>query len=170
MSACCLTANSNPRPEAMAPAEAIKTREQAEEAARAPGLGPSANLASAAAWSPNPKNPPLYLDLPVKDGKVRPDIAAKWAANAPLTMLDRFVPSLQASYAIAIEIGTKDSLIASNRQLHDAMTRLRIAHSYEEYDGDHTNKVGERIERNVLPFFSRNLASPANPTSPAVQH
>jgi S-formylglutathione hydrolase len=170
MSACCLTANINPRPEAMAPAEAIKTREQAEQAARGPGFGPSVNLASAAAWSPNPNNPPLYLDLPVKDGKVRPDIVAKWAANAPLAMLEHYVPSLKAYYAIAIEIGTKDSLIASNQQLHEAMTRLQIAHSYEEYDGDHTNKVGERIERNVLPFFSKNLASPGNPTSPSVQH
>ena len=68
MSACCLTANLNPRPETIAPAEAIKTRAQAEEAARAPGFGASATLASAAAWSPNPNNPPLYLDLPVKDG------------------------------------------------------------------------------------------------------
>src|SRR5688572_27114069 len=89
MSSCCLTANRDPRPEGMAPAEAIKTREQAEEAARAPGFGPSVNLASAAAWSPNPKNPPLFLDLPVKDGKVRPDIVAKWVANAPLEMLDQ---------------------------------------------------------------------------------
>ena len=170
MSACCLTASINPRPEAMAPAEAIKTREQAEAAARSPGLGPSANLASAAAWSPNPANPPLYLDLPVKDGKVRPDIVAKWAANAPLTMIDHYVPTLKTYYAIAIEIGTKDTLVASNRQLHEAMTRLQIAHSYEEYDGDHTDKVGERIERNLLPFFSKNLASPTNPTSPAIQH
>jgi enterochelin esterase-like enzyme len=169
MSACCLTANTNPRPEAMAPAEAIKTREQAEEAARGRGFGPSVNLASAAAWSPNPNNPPLYLDLPVKDGKVRPDIVAKWVANAPLEMLGQHVPSLKAYYAIAIEIGTKDNLITSNRQLHESMTRLTIAHSYEEYDGDHTNKVGERIERNVLPFFSKNLASPANPTSPGVR-
>jgi enterochelin esterase-like enzyme len=170
MSACCLTANPNPRPEAMAPAEAIKTREQAEEASRAPGFGPSVNLASAAAWSPNPNNPPLYLDLPVKDGKVRPDIVAKWVANAPLEMLKQHVPALKAYYAIAIEIGTKDNLIASNRQLHEAMTRLQIPHSYEEYDGDHTNKVGERIERNVLPFFSKILASPANPTSPGIKN
>jgi len=169
MSACCLTANTNPRPEAMAPAEAIKTRQQAEEAARAPGFGPSVNLASAAAWSPNPNNPPLYRDLPVKDGKVRPDIVAKWAANAPLAMLDHYVTALKSYYGIAIDIGTKDNLIAGNRQLHEAMTRLTIAHSYEEYDGDHTNMVGERIGRNVLPFFSKNLASPANPTSPQVQ-
>ena len=46
------------------------------------------------------------------------------------------------------------------------MTRLRIPHGYEEYDGDHTNKLRERIELNMLPFFSRNLVAPANPTSP----
>jgi S-formylglutathione hydrolase FrmB len=166
MSACCLTANRSPRPDAMKAAEAITTRAQAEEAARAPGFGPSTTLASAAAWSPNPKNPPLYLDLPVKDGKVRPDIVAKWVANAPLEMLEQYVANLGKYYAIAIDIGTKDGLIASNKELHAAMTRLRIPHGYEEYDGDHTNKVRERIELNVLPFFSRNLVAPANPTSP----
>jgi enterochelin esterase-like enzyme len=169
MSACCLSANRNPRPESMAAAEAIKTREQAEEAARAPGFGPSTTLASAAAWSPNPKNPPLFLDLPVKDGKVRPDIVAKWVANSPMDMLEQHVANLGKYYAIGIEIGTKDTLIGSNQQLHAAMTKLRIPHYYEEYDGDHTNKVRERIERNVLPFFSRNLVAPANPTNPQIQ-
>lgn len=167
MSACCLAANRNPRPDAMAAADAIKTRAQAEEAARAPGFGPSTTLASAAAWSPNPNNPPLFLDLPVRDGKVRPEIVAKWVANAPLEMLEQYASGLKAYYSIAVEIGTKDTLLATNKQLHDAMTRLRIPHYYEEYDGDHTNRVRERIERNVLPFFSRNLASPANPTSPS---
>jgi len=124
------------------------------------------NLASAAAWSPNPKNPPLFLDLPIKDGKVRADIVAKWVANSPLEMLEQHADNLRKYYAIAIEIGTSDGLLASNKQLHEAMMRLRIPHDYEEYDGDHTNKVRERIERNVLPFFSKNLAAPANPTSP----
>jgi enterochelin esterase-like enzyme len=169
MSACCLTANRNPRPEAMAAAEAITTREQAEEAARAPGFGPSTMLASAAAWSPNPKNPPLFLDLPVKDGKVRPDVVAKWVANSSIEMLAQHVANLGRYYAIAIDIGTKDPLIPSNKELHAAMTKLRIPHLYEEYDGDHTNKVRERIELNVLPFFSRNLVAPANPTNPQIQ-
>jgi enterochelin esterase-like enzyme len=167
MSACCLTARRDLQPEAMAAAEAIETREQAEEAARGRGFGPSASLASAAAWSPNPDNPPLYLDLPVKDGKVRPEIVAKWVANAPVEMLERYVSSLKDYYAIAIDIGTGDSLLAANRQLHEAMTRLRIPHQYEEYDGDHTNRVRERIGRNVLPFFARHLAAPPNPTNPS---
>ena len=54
-------------------------------------------------------NPPLYLDLPVKDGKVRPEIVAKWAANAPLTMVDQYVAEPEPSIIrSAIEIGTKD--------------------------------------------------------------
>jgi enterochelin esterase-like enzyme len=166
MSACCLAANRNPRPESMAAAAAIKTREQAEEAARAPGFGPSTTLASAAAWSPNPKNPPLYIDLPVKDGKVQPDVIAKWVANAPLDMLAQHVSGLTAQYQIMVDIGTKDSLLASNQRLHEEMLRLRIPHEYEEYEGDHTSGVRERIERSVLPFFSKNLAAPANPSSP----
>jgi S-formylglutathione hydrolase len=166
MSACCLTPNGEPRPERMADSEAIKTREQAEAAAAAPGFGPSTSLASAAAWSPNPGNPPLFLDLPVKDGKVRPDIVAKWVANAPLEMVDRHASALQRYYAVAIDVGTKDNLIGSNQRMHEALTRLRIPHYYEEYDGDHTNKVRERVERNLLPFFAKNLVSSVNPTSP----
>jgi enterochelin esterase-like enzyme len=169
MSSCCLGANRNPRPDAMAAAAAITTREQAEEAARAPGFGPSTTLASAAAWSPNPSNPPLFLDLPVKDGKVRPEIVAKWVANAPLETVPQHVEGLNRYYAIAIDIGLQDSLLASNQQLHEALTRLHVPHYYEEYEGDHTNKVRERIERNVLPFFSKNLASPVNPTSPTYE-
>jgi S-formylglutathione hydrolase FrmB len=167
MSACCLVTNRNPRLDTMAAAEAINTRAQAEEAAR--GAGPSATLASAAAWSPNPKNPPLFLDLPMKDGKVRPDIVAKWVANSVIEMIEQHVADLGRYYAIAIDIGTKDTLIGSNKELHAAMTRLRIPHHYEEYDGDHLNKVGERIELNVLPFFSKNLVAPANPTSPQIK-
>jgi enterochelin esterase-like enzyme len=166
MSACCLAANRNPRPEGMAAAEAIKTRAQAEEAASAPGFGPSTSLASAAAWSPNPKNPPLFLDLPVKDGKVRPDIVAKWVANSPIEMLEQHAANLAKYYSIAIDIGSKDPLLTSNKELHAALTKLRIPHLFEEYEGDHTNKVRERIEFNVLPFFSKNLVAPINPTNP----
>ena len=166
MSSCCLSANRNPRPDGMAASEAIKTREQAVEAAAAPGFGPSTSLASAAAWSPNPANPPLFLDLPVKDGKVRPEIVAKWVANAPLEMIEQHTDALNRYYAIAVEVGLQDPLLGANQQLHAALTRLHVPHYYEEYEGDHTNKVRERIERNVLPFFSKNLASPVNPTSP----
>jgi enterochelin esterase-like enzyme len=168
MSAAFLEATDDARPESAAPAEAIKTRAQAEEAARAES-GPSLALALAAAWSPNPSSAPLFLDLPVKDGKVRADIAAKWNANAALSMVESQASNLNKLYAVVMDIGAKDRSLPSNRRLHEAMMRLKIAHHYEEYDGDATSRLGDRIERNLLPFFSKSLAAPANPTSPAVQ-
>jgi len=32
-----------------------------------------------------------------------------------------------------------------------------MGHTFETYDGDHTNRVPERIEQKVLPFFSKSL-------------
>jgi hypothetical protein len=145
----------------MAAAEAIHSREQAEKAER----GPSVTLASAAAWSPNPANPPLFLDLPMKDGKVRPEIVAKWAANSPLAMIDQYIPSLKTYRAIGMDIGTKDGLLAANKELELAMTRFGVVHTYEEYDGDHTNRRAERVETKVLPFFSNALSFAASARS-----
>jgi S-formylglutathione hydrolase len=158
LSACCLNAQMNPRPDAMAASDAIRTREDAVEAAKARGFGPSLNLALAAAWSPNPANPPLYLDLPVKDGQVRPEIVAKWAANAPLAMIDQYVPSLKRFRAIAIDIGTKDTLLSPNQDLDRALKRSAVPHTYEEYDGDHTDRIAVRLEIGVFPFFSNHLS------------
>jgi hypothetical protein len=31
-------------------------------------------------------------------------------------------------------------------------------HTFETYDGDHNGRIAERLETNVLPFFSANLA------------
>jgi len=127
-------------------------------------------LAAGAAWSPNQGNPPLFLDLPVQNRNDRPEIAAKWSANSPLSMLEQYASNLKKNYAISIEIDTHDALfLAKNRQLHEAMYRLKIPHFYEEYEGDAASKAAERFERNLLPFFSKSLASPANPTSPGVQ-
>lgn len=85
----------------------------------------------------------------------------------PSAELEKHAANLQAYYAIAMDVGAADSAVDWNRQLHAAMTKLRIPHAYEEYDGDRTNRVRERLERNVLVFFARNLASPANLTSPS---
>ena len=47
-----------------------------------------AQLAVAAAWSPDPAKPPLYLDLPGQVGVEQSEVLAKWAANAPLAITE----------------------------------------------------------------------------------
>jgi enterochelin esterase-like enzyme len=113
--------------------------------------------AQAAAWAPNPDNPPNYFDLPTKNGEVDPLIAGKWLANSPLLLVDQYVPSLKRYRAIALDVGNKDPLGADNVKLDAELTRLRIQHGYELYDGDHTNRVKERFASKVLPFFSEHL-------------
>src|SRR5581483_3853908 len=82
MSPCCMSARpaGAPNADTQKALEAVKT--PADSASLPFGL--RAQLASAAAWSPDPKKPPLYLDLPFENGAVRQDVVAKWAANAPL--------------------------------------------------------------------------------------
>jgi S-formylglutathione hydrolase len=81
-------------------------------------------------------------------------------------MIDQYIPNLKTYRAIAMDIGTKDGLLAANKQLELAMTRFGVVHTYEEYDGDHTNRRAERVETKVLPFFSNALSfTTGNPSS-----
>jgi S-formylglutathione hydrolase FrmB len=138
-------------------------RGAAAGAGRGRGAGGFGNvqLAEAQAWSSNTNNPPDYADMPVKDGEVQPLVRQKWIANSPLAMVDQYYANLKKYAFIGIEVGTMDGLAESNRQLDRAMTQLGVQHTFETYEGDHTNRVVERIEMNVLPFFSKALASTA---------
>jgi enterochelin esterase-like enzyme len=127
-----------------------------------PGQGRGGGMANAlsaqaAAWAPNPKNPPQFFDLPTKDGEIQPLVAAKWIANSPLVFVDQHVPSLRSMRAIALDIGDRDPFVSTNRQLANALTRLDVRHTFETYDGDHMSGIRERFEKNVLPFFSGQL-------------
>ena len=155
MSPCCLS----PRPAGPAnpdmekALEAVKTP---EDSAKLPFF-PRSQLATAAAWSPNPKNPPLYLDLPMKDGQPQPDVLAKWAANAPLAFVDQYIGNLRQYRAIALDVGDQDALRVDTGKLHDVLDKYGIANSFEVYEGTHTSKVADRFQNHVIPFFSRNL-------------
>jgi S-formylglutathione hydrolase len=154
MSACCLIPNSNPTAEATAKAEAIHSADDLVKA----DFGTRAMIASAAAWSPNPKNSPLFLDLPTLGGKPQLLVAAEWDANAPLAMLDQYVSNLKQLNAIGMDVGTKDGLMASNQDLERRMTAFGIAHTFETYEGTHISGIQDRLEKNVMPFFSNNLS------------
>jgi enterochelin esterase-like enzyme len=157
MSPCCMSARvggpTNPANDKAL--EAVKT--PADSASLPFGL--RAQLASAAAWSPDPKNPPLYLDLPTKDGMPQPDVIAKWAANAPLAFVDQYIGNLRQYRAIAMDVGDQDGLRIDAGKLHDILDSYGIANTFEIYHGTHTSAGADRIQNHVLPFFSKNLCS-----------
>jgi enterochelin esterase-like enzyme len=155
MSPCCLA----PRPAAPANPEnekALEAVKTAEDSAKLPFLL-RVQLASAAAWSPDPKNPPLYLDLPVKDGVPQPEIIAKWTANSPLAFIDQYIDGLRQYRAIAIDVGDRDRLRFDTAKLHDVLDKYGIANSFEVYSGTHTSRVADRFQNHVMKFFSETL-------------
>lgn len=121
-----------------------------------------AQLASAAAWAPDPKNPPLYLDLPIKNGEPQPDIIAKFAANAPLAFIDQYIDNLRKYRAISIDVGDEDGLKTDTTKLHEILDSYGIANGFEIYHGTHTSAVADRFQNHVVPFFSKNLCFDAS--------
>lgn len=156
MSPCCLSARGVGRD----PAELERTLENVKtpaDSAKLPFFA-RAQLATAAAWSPNPRNPPLYLDLPTKDGQPQPDVLARWAANAPLAFVDQYIGNLRKYRAIAMDVGDQDGLRVDAGKLHDVFDKYGLAHSFEIYPGTHTSKVADRFQNHVIGFFSRALS------------
>jgi S-formylglutathione hydrolase FrmB len=154
MSPCCMGARGAP------PAEMARKLEAAVAAGESATLdfGMRATLASAAAWSPNPKAPPFFLDLPTKDGVAQPNVLARWAANSPLAMVDQYVANLRQYKAIALDVGDRDGLRTDTAELHRILDTYGIENSFDLYSGDHVSAVADRMQNHVLPFFSRHLA------------
>ena len=170
MSPCCMSPMTGGGP---GPADQAKDRAIASEkkvaaaksptdlAAQSPGFA-SAQYATAAAWAPDPKNPPLYFDLPTKDGVPVPEIQAKYAANAPLVFVDQYIGNLKQYRAISMDVGDQDGLRFDAGKLHTILDNYGIANSFEIYSGTHTSAVADRFQNHVLPFFSKNLCFSAD--------
>lgn len=158
MSPCCMSAREVP------PADMAKKLENFVVTAKTVGDAVKldwfarATLAVAAAWSPDPKAPPFYLDLPTKNGVVQPSVLAKWAANAPLAMVDQYVDNLKQYRAIAMDVGDLDGLRIDAAELHRIMDSYGIANAFEIYSGNHTSAVADRFQNHVMPFFGKNLS------------
>jgi enterochelin esterase-like enzyme len=156
MSPCCLSARGAFTMDAETATKLAQLKSPAESATL-PWIA-RAQLAAAAAWSPNPKRPPLYLDLPSGDEQQRNEVLAKWAANAPLAFADQYVGKLRDYRAIAIDVGDQDGLKEDAAKLHALLDSYGIANSFEIYSGTHTSNVAFRIQDFVLPFFSKHLS------------
>lgn len=174
MSSCCLMNNPQPPGAGRGPASAGKQGDGkqgapkqfaakgadgkgAAKGGRGGGFG-NVQFAEAAAWSPNPGKAPLFFDIPNDNGQFNAEAAAEWVANSPLAFAAQYLPALRSFKAIAMDVGLQDGLAGSNMQMDALLTQLGIKHTFETYEGDHTNHVKDRVEQKVMPFFTGNLS------------
>ncbi len=117
----------------------------------------------AQAFSPNPDNPPFYIDLPYKlvNGKLRPDESgfARWRENSLIRMVAKYRSNLRKLRAIRFDSGYEDEfkfIPVNSRALSAELTNNGIEHVFEEYNGDHRNRMwgkNGRMMTEVLPYF-----------------
>lgn len=119
------------------------------------------------AFSPNSTNPPFFSDKPYKieGNEVVPNGEAynKWLEFDVVRMADKYKENLMKLRGIKFDCGDQEDikLIEINsRLLSKKMTELKIPHQFEQYNGDHRNKLWDlkgRIYNEVLPFVWDNL-------------
>ena len=129
------------------------------------------NLAQA--FSPNPQKPPFYVDLPFKeaDGKVVPAEPAfsEWEAHFLVNMVPKYRDSLVRLRGYRFDSGYEDDfrfIPVNTRVFSTQLTTYGVDHVFEEYNGNHNNRMWGRTGRlhtEVLPYFSLLLDSESSP-------
>ncbi|WP_026947480.1 alpha/beta hydrolase [Algoriphagus marincola] len=153
LSPCCMDGAASTNPELMKKLESLTPDQLAETS-----FFEIAALATSAAFAPNPQNPPLYLDLPAKDGEPQQEVINKIIANRTLNFVDQYIMNLKKFKAIGMDAGLQDRGISeATKKLHELLESFEVPHFYESYEGDHLNRIAERIKTKALPFFSESL-------------
>ena len=160
LSGCCTQFSNNPGSGATWTAV---TAAQSLADARRLAFIPRVSLALAAAFSPNQNAPPLFYNPPFvrqTDKWVSVDsVYRQWVEHAPLDMIKTHLEQLKQLRGFMFDVGTSDQLVApaALAAMDSELTRVGVTHTYETYDGDHTNRIAARLAARLLPFFSRTL-------------
>ena len=109
------------------------------------------------------EQPPFHADFPFApvDGKLQPHEPAfsQWEARLPVHMVKRYRANLQKLRGLRFDSGWDDEfshIVLASRQLSRTLTSQGIDHIFEEYNGDHRNRIRGRTGRlytAVLPYF-----------------
>lgn len=121
-------------------------------------------VAAAAAFSPAPERPPLYVELPVRveGGRaVRTDAFERWEESNPVANVALRAEALRSLRGLAFDSVFDDEfahILPSTQALSDSLVVHDVPHRYEVYEGDHRNRMRERMATVILPWISEKLA------------
>jgi len=118
----------------------------------------AAAYAKAAAFSPNPSRPPLYLDLPFEDGGSDDDDPTwqRWLEEDPLSLVQKYQKNLRSLDQIYIDHGDDETTLGTE-DFDRELVRYGIGHNHYIYRGDHADRLPDRYLR-MLRFFAARWA------------
>jgi enterochelin esterase-like enzyme len=153
MSACCLD------PMQLTAEQARAIEAMTPEQVAAAQFGQLAAVSTLATWSPDPTDDgflKVYTGLK-PDGTIDPLVNHRLAANSPVVLIPQYLPALNSLEAFAMDIGDQDFLLQGNAAFRAELDRFGVKYEFELYEGDHGNRIAERIRTEVLPFFGEHL-------------
>ncbi len=125
----------------------------------------SIHYAIAAAFSPNPDNPPYYVDIPVKytDGTavLDEDLWVQWKERSLISQIERDGANLSDT-AIFLDQGVGATVIfGETRGMGETLAALEaqgIPFTYDAFDGDHLTHLRYQLA-SALKFLSSNIGA-----------
>ncbi len=110
--------------------------------------------AYSACYSPNPSNPPFYVDLPLSfpEGELLQDVWDRWLAFDPVINCATRTADLKKLRGILLDVGTADDyyLQWGHRLLSHRLGRAGINHQVNENTGNHGGRSRERFQVALL--------------------
>lgn len=121
-----------------------------------------AMIAISSAFSPNRDKGPMYVSLPfaAKEGlMIRSEPAySNYRSRMPLYLIEQYRDNLSKLRGIFLDVGEVDEFTHIRRataMLSTELSAREIAHTFEIYKGgDHGNKIRERFDTKLIPFFT----------------
>ncbi|MCH9650328.1 MAG: hypothetical protein K0U98_18995 [Deltaproteobacteria bacterium] len=122
-------------------------------------------IAVGQAFSPNPERPPFYVDFPFQvgdGGELVPSQPGhqRWEEHFPIHLVERYRDNLLSLRGLRFDTCNDDEFThipPTSRSLSRRLTELEVPHIFEEYNGDHRNRMWGRTGRlytEVLTWFS----------------
>jgi S-formylglutathione hydrolase len=110
------------------------------------------------AMVPNTYHPPFYFDYMFDiNGDFVPGVWQRTLAFDPYTSITTYEQNILQLTAIRLDCGNLDDNRTANYNFSTRLANIGIVNAFESYEGDHTNKLEERMKTKVIPFFSKYL-------------
>lgn len=125
------------------------------------------SLAYGYAFAPNPERHPPYFDYPYTEvnGELTRDeeVWKQWESGFGGIAEEaiQYKDNLLQLNGIVVDYGIHDEnpwIPKGSEYYGEQLTAAGIPVTVESYDGNHSNRIGERIREHMLPFFSKLLA------------
>ncbi len=169
MSPCCLAGveDISPKNEAWRRMPVFQSLAQLRDAEAKGDFYPIAIVGLSAVMSPDTSRPPFFVDFPYEPCgdsvcAVAP-VLARWRSEFPIAQVGAAREMLLRLRApLRVDYGFDDQfphVPPGVRLFVDSLAAYRVPHRLDAYEGDHRNRIRERMTTIVLPFISAALAT-----------